>query len=116
MILLVLTTTYLSFSIFSVLDPNAAQFVGAFLTLPRATLLGAVGAISPGAATSLSAINNDQWPLLQGYIASLVPTWGTLVFDGWLKNGGGGMIVDKSVETWLYGGFQNACRSPFPPF
>ena len=101
--LLKVLTSFFFFSRVSTLDPNAAQFVGAFLTLPRATLLGAVAGISPAAATSLGLITNDQWPLLQGYIASLVPTWGTLVFNGWLAAGGGGMIVEKTVESWLYG-------------
>jgi hypothetical protein len=84
-------------------DPAASQFLGAFLTLPKATVLGAVAAASPPASVALSAITAPQWLLLQGYLASLVPTWGSLVFSQWLSVGGGGLISTKTVESWLYG-------------
>lgn len=84
-------------------DPAASQFLGAFLTLPQAAVLAAVDAVSPPASAALSAITAPQWLLLQGYLASLVPTWGTLVFSQWLSVGGGGMISTKTVESWLYG-------------
>ena len=84
-------------------DPAAAQFLGAFLTLPRATVLAAVDAVSPPASSALSVITAPQWLLLQGYIASLVPTWGSLVLSQWLSVGGGGLIATKTVESWLYG-------------
>jgi hypothetical protein len=84
-------------------DPAASQFLGAFLTLPQAAVLAAVGAVSPPAEAALGAITAPQWLLLQGYIASLVPSWGSLVFSQWLNVGGGGMIATKTVESWLYG-------------
>jgi hypothetical protein len=84
-------------------DPAASQFLGAFLTLPRASVLDAVAAVSPPASAALSAITPPQWLLLQGYLASLVPTWGSLVFSQWLSVGGGGLISTKTVESWLYG-------------
>ncbi|KAG7670845.1 hypothetical protein KSW81_004278 [Nannochloris sp. 'desiccata'] len=84
-------------------DPAASQFIGAFLTLPQETLLDSVAAVSPPAEAALTAITAPQWLLLQGYIASLVPTWGSLVFSQWLSVGGGGMITTKTVESWLYG-------------
>jgi hypothetical protein len=94
------------------LDPAAAQFVGGFLTLDRAALLAAVGAASPAAAASLGGITAAQWPVLQGYLASLVPSWGSLVFSGWLAAGGGGLITTKSVETWMNGAQQTDPIAP----
>lgn len=85
------------------LDPNAAQFLGAFMNLPQATTLAILGSIYPEGAAALAPLTPAQWLLLQGYIASLVPTWGTMVYSGWLAAGGGGMIVTKSVDTLLYG-------------
>lgn len=84
-------------------DPAASQFLGTFLTLPQATVLESVAAVNPPAEEALSAITEPQWLLLQGYIASLVPTWGSLVYSQWLNVGGGGMITTKTVESWLYG-------------
>lgn len=85
------------------LDAAAVQFLDAFLTMPQATVLGAVGAVNPAAAAALSTLTPTQWLLLQGYIASLVPTWGTMVMTDWVTAGGGGMILTKTVDTWLYG-------------
>ncbi len=85
------------------LDPAAAGFVGAFMTLPRGALLGAAGAAAPAAAAALAAVPEAQWPLFQGYLMSLIPTWGTLVLEGWLAAGGGGLIVTKPVSAWLHG-------------
>ena len=85
------------------LDPAAAGFAGAFMTLPRGALLGAVDAAAPAAAAALAAIPEAQWPLFQGYLMSLIPTWGTLVLEGWLAAGGGGLVVTKPVSAWLHG-------------
>lgn len=88
------------------LDAAASQFLGAFLTLPQATVLavlGASGAEGAAAATALSALTPNQWLLMQGYIASLVPTWGAMVMGQWLTGGGGGLIATKTAQEWLYG-------------
>ena len=96
------------FDFYRYLDPAAGQFVGAFLTLPQATLLAAVATVSPPASAALSVLTPTQWLLLQGYLASLVPTWGSLVFTQWLEVGKGGMIATKPVEEWLYGESQKS--------
>lgn len=81
----------------------AGYFMGEFLTKPRATVLAELAGIDPATSTALGGVTDTQWLLLQGYIASLVPTWGTLVMSGWLQAGGGGMLMTNSIETWLYG-------------
>jgi len=62
-----------------------------------------LASISPEAAAALSVITSSQWMVLQGYLASLVPTWGEVVYSQFLSSGGGGLIVTKPISTWLYG-------------
>jgi hypothetical protein len=85
------------------LDPNAAYFLGKFLTVPRENVLTEVSSIDAGTATALGGITEQQWPLLQGYVASLVPTWGKMVYTGWLQAGGGGLLMTRPIVEWLYG-------------
>ena len=66
------------------LDPAAAQFLGAFLTLPRAGMLSALGSTAPGLAAALAPLSDLQWGLLQGYLMSLGPTWSHIVYEGYL--------------------------------
>jgi hypothetical protein len=101
------TATFLTLAIgqsnATYLDPLAAGFVGAFLTSTRAETLAAVNAASQPAALALGLLTEDQWGVLQGYLASLVPTWGSLVMAQWLEAGRGGLLLTQPLETWLYG-------------
>ena len=64
------------------MDPASVDFISGFMTFPKADFLAAVGAQSADAAAALSLLTDTHWSLLQGYIASLVPGWGNLVYSG----------------------------------
>ncbi|RMZ54053.1 hypothetical protein APUTEX25_002630 [Auxenochlorella protothecoides] len=89
------------------MDPAGAAFLGAFLTTPRAALLAGLAAApaTQALAQVLTPITATQWGLLQGYLVSLVPTWGTLVYRGFLQSfaGGAGLVLTKTVDQWLNG-------------
>ena len=85
-------------------DPAAAQFTSAFLTSNRTAMLAGLAAAAPPLAAALAPLTDLQWNLLKGYLAGLVPTWGTLVFDTWVTGAGGGLVVTKTVNQWLFGG------------
>lgn len=101
------TSTFLSLAIgesnATYLDPAASSFIQAFLTMPQPTLISTISTINPAAAADLRLLSQSQWLLLQGYLASLVNTWGaTVVFD-YLQGNGGGLVVTKDINEWLYG-------------
>lgn len=101
------TTTFLALAIgqsnATYVDPAALQFLLAFMTLPQSTVLQLVGAASPPAAAALKQLTPTQWLLLKGYVSSLVPTWGTLVYQQWIVGGGGGLLLTHTIDTWLNG-------------
>ena len=75
-------------------DPTAASFIAEFMLLSRSTLLASLEISNPSLATALNLLTDgtggtkDQWLLLKGYIASLLPTWAELVYNQWMANGG----------------------------
>jgi len=71
--------------------------------MPQSTVIAMVGTVSPSAADALSAITPTQWLVLQGYVSSLTPTWGAMVYSQWLQSGGGGLVLTKTVDAWMYG-------------
>lgn len=86
-------------------DPLAQQFIQGFMTVPKATLLSILNS-NPATGLlggALSLISDTQWLLLQGYVASLVPTWGKTVLSGWVGSVGGGLVLTKPIHEWLYG-------------
>ena len=81
----------------------AIQFVTTFITLPRNTTLLAVSAMSTQLAAALNVITSLQWEALQVYLTTLIPTYGKMVFSALLSGGGGGLVVTKTIDQWLYG-------------
>lgn len=95
------------------MDPAAAAFVSLFLTAPRSVVLATLSAnaATAAAASALAGITELQWSLLQGYIVDLVPVWGALVYKGFLASlGGAGLVITKTVETWINGEAAFECR------
>ena len=91
------------------MDAAASQWVLGFLNLLRADVMAALrasNATRPQAeawADAQDTLTDLQWGLLQGYIQSLVPTWGKIVMQGYLAGSGGGLVVTKTVDEFLYG-------------
>jgi hypothetical protein len=72
------------------LDSAASHFVRAFLMIPRS---GLVPLLEPALASALGALTDPQWQLLQGYLAyNVAPTWGKMVYDGWLATQASGGV------------------------
>jgi len=101
------TSTFLSLAIgksnVTFNDPAASSFIQAFLTMPQTSLISTISTINSAAAAALGLLTQSQWLLLQGYLASLVDTWGATVVSEFLQANGGGLVVTKNVNEWLYG-------------
>jgi hypothetical protein len=97
---------FLPFFLCRYLDPAAQAFVLTFLNdqVPRPAFLAWVGTTNPDLAAELELITDSQWGLVKAYMASIVPTWGTVVMSGWLAQGGGGLVVTKTLQEWMFGG------------
>jgi hypothetical protein len=75
------------------IDPAAQAFVMRFLLLSRATNLAYLAGADPTLHTALSAITDDQWMMLKGYLASLLPTYSSSTYDMFIAYGGAQIIA-----------------------
>lgn len=72
----------------------------------KTAALGWLGA-QPGGATlaaDMAGISDLQFKGLQLWLINLLPTWGSLVYNSWLNQGGGGLLTTRPVYDLLYGG------------
>lgn len=85
------------------IDPGATYFLEKFLTTTQNVLVSELLLIDPLSASILNTVPPLHWALLQGYLASLVPTWGTLTMSQWLEQNTGGLVLTQPLHNWLYG-------------
>lgn len=78
--------------------------------MPRDSVLQYFGMTNPGIASGLALIDQTEWSLLQGYALYIMNKAGKILFQEFLRNSGGGLILQKTLEEWLYGKFGTANR------
>lgn len=71
----------------------------------KTAALGWLGAQPEGStlATTMASITDLQFRGLQLWLINLLPTWGSLVYNSWLTQGGGGLLTTRPVYDLLYG-------------
>jgi hypothetical protein len=71
----------------------------------KTAALAWLGAQPGGAplAVGMAGITDLQFKGLQLWLINLLPTWGSLVFNSWLTQGGGGLLTTRPVYDLLYG-------------
>lgn len=57
----------------------------------------------PQYAQLMEAIPESTWAMLRGYSYEMMNEGGKALFNQYLVQGGGGLIIKKNVSTLLYG-------------
>ena len=84
-------------------DPSAQAFVTRFLQLSRDANLAYLATADPGLQAGLAGIGEAQWQLLQGYLVSLMGTWGNATFNAFVAAGGEAVVasmVQAEASKW----------------
>ena len=71
----------------------------------KTAALAWLGAQPGGAplAVGMAGLTDLQFKGLQLWLINLLPTWGSLVYNSWLTQGGGGLLTTRPVYDLLYG-------------
>ena len=75
------------------IDPAAQAFVTRFLLLTRATNLAYLASADPSLHDALEPLTDDQWNMLKGYLASLLPTYSSGTYSLFMAFGGAQIIA-----------------------
>ena len=84
-------------------DPSAQEFLYMFLSQTRNDTIGYIMSINSDKGLLLSLVDSTTWSLLQGYMLNLMSTGGKFLFQQYLAVEGGGLVLQKTLNEWLYG-------------
>lgn len=91
-------------------DPAAAARIQAFMQLNKTA---AVALMTPAQQTAMAGVSERAWKAMSLWLIELLPTWGQLVYKGFVhagqpRPGWGGVVVTRTARDLLYGELRDA--------